>query len=181
MTTLIVGRFTQLSSADSAARDLRRAGFKKSGMCLVYINPHGQHATYPGGGDVDESPGTHKAGSGAMAGAAGGLGAGTLVGVATLPALGPAGPLLGAAVGAYTGALVGALKNMDGDDAPKPGDAQPREPGMLLAVAVGSGNERESAIGIMGQHAEAVEETDGTLRDGDWVDFNLFLPGKRIE
>src|SRR3569623_975270 len=100
MTTLIVGRFQQLSSADSAVRDLGRVGFRKPEMCLVYVNPHGPHAIPPEGGDMDESPGTHEAGSGAMPGAAGGLGAGTLVGVATLPALGRVGPLLGAAVGA---------------------------------------------------------------------------------
>ena len=127
MTTLIVGRFQQLSSADFAVRDLGRVGFRKPEMCLVYVNPHGQHAIHPVGGDADESPGTHEAGAGAMTGAAGGLGAGTLVGVATLPALGPVGPLLGAAVGAYAGALVGALKSMDENETQEPGSPPPAE------------------------------------------------------
>ncbi|WP_296816486.1 hypothetical protein [Thiobacillus sp.] len=74
MSTLIVGRFQQLTSADSAVRDLGRVGFRKPEMCLVYVNPHGQHAIHPVGGDVDESPGTHEAGSGAMTGPPAGWG-----------------------------------------------------------------------------------------------------------
>lgn len=180
MSTLIVGRFQQLSSADSAVRDLGRVGFRKPEMCLVYVNPHGQHAIHPVGGDLDESPGTHEAGSGAMTGAAGGLGAGTLVGVATLPALGPVGPLLGAAVGAYAGALVGALKNMDENVAQEPDSPPPREPGMLLAVAADAPARRDSAIEILSEYADEVEEIEGTLRDGDWVDFDPLQPGKTI-
>ena len=115
-------------------------------------------------------------------GAAGGVGAGTLIGVTALPALGPVGPLLGAAVGAYAGALVGALKNMDAPDDPGQPETEilPREPGILLAVAVETPAQRASAIGILGQFAEAVEEVDGTLRNGDWVDFDPLLPGKPI-
>jgi uncharacterized membrane protein len=182
MNTLIVGRFHQLSDADTTSHELWRAGFLKREMCLMYVNPHGQHAIHPAGGDEDESPGTHEAGSGAMLGAAGGVGAGTLIGVTTLPALGPVGPLLGAAVGAYAGALVGALKNMDAPDDPGQPETEilPREPGILLAVAVETPAQRASAIGILGQFAEAVEEVDGTLRNGDWVDFDPLLPGKPI-
>lgn len=180
MTTLIVGRFHQLSDADVASRELLRAGFPKQAMSLVYVNPHGQHAIHPVGGDTDESPGTHEASSGAMTGAAGGLGAGTLVGVATLPALGPVGPLLGAAVGAYTGALVGALRSMDENETHEPGAAPPREPGMLLAVAVGTPAQRENAIEILGEHTAEMEEIDGTLRDGDWLDFDPLRPGRTI-
>lgn len=180
MTTLIVGHFHQLSGADSAAHALWRAGFPRLDMCMMYVNPHGQHAIHPVGGDVNESPGTHEAGSGAVTGAAGGIGAGTLVGMAALPALGPAAPLLGAAVGAYTGALVGALKKMDGDEKHESGGVPPRDPGMLLAVSVETAAQRESAIDILGEYAEALEEIDGTVRNGDWIDFDPLRPGKPL-
>jgi hypothetical protein len=113
MKTLIVGRYDQQTEAENAWREFLRAGFPAREMSLFYVNPQGQHALYPVGGDEDESAGTHEAKSGALRGAVGGAGAGTLVGAATIPVLGPAGPLMGAAVGAYTGALVGALKNME--------------------------------------------------------------------
>lgn len=180
MNTLIVGRFRQFSDADTAARELERTGFLKPDMCLVYVNPHGQHAIHPVGGDTDESPGTHEAGSGAAAGAAGGLGAGTLVGTATIPVLGPAGPLVGAAVGAYVGTLVGALKNMDEDETHEPGSPPPHAPGILLAVVAETAIQRENAIEVLGEHADEMEETDGTLRDGDWVDFDPLRRGRAV-
>lgn len=187
MNMLIVGRFHQLSDAEITSRELWRAGFLPQDMGLVYVNPHGQHATHPVGGDEDESPGTHAASSGAVRGAVGGAGAGTLLGAATLPALGPAGPLLGAAVGAYAGALVGALKNMeepdgrqDPVDAPGQPETVPHQPGVLLAVAAATPAQRDSAIEIMGAAAQEVEEAEGTLRDGDWVDFDPLVAGKVI-
>ncbi|MDA8127390.1 MAG: hypothetical protein M0Z73_01645 [Betaproteobacteria bacterium] len=187
MNTLIVGRFHQLSDAEAASRELARAGFLSEEMGLVYVNPHGQHATHPVGGDKAESPGTHDATSGAVRGAAGGAGAGTLLGAAAIPALGPAGPLMGAAVGAYTGALVGALKHMeDGDGERTPVDADghadplPHEPGFLLAVALGDAARRDRAVDILRTVAEDVEEAEGILRDGDWIDFDPLAAGKPI-
>jgi len=186
MKPIIVGRYNQQREAEYASRELLRAGFPLSEMSLFYVNPEGQHAIYPVGGDEDESPGTHDAKSGAMRGAAGGVGAGALVGVATIPVLGPAGPLLGAAVGAYTGSLVGALSNMDETD-PKtdaarqgPGDVQPLKAGFVLAVAVDSSEKREDAIEILGERAQEVEETDGTMQNGDWIDFDPLAPCKVI-
>ena len=150
MSTLIAGRFSQQTQAENASSELLRSGFSPRDMSLFYVNPQGQHDTYPVGGDEDESPGTHKASAGAMQGAAGGVGVGTLIGAATIPVLGPAGPLLGAAVGAYTGSLVGALNNMKKSDAhsdavedTQPAEApQPRKAGVLLAVAVATPEHR---------------------------------------
>jgi hypothetical protein len=189
MKTIIVGRYGQQGEAERASRELLRAGFAVDEMSLFYVNPEGQHAIYPVGGDEDESPGTHDAKSGAMRGAAGGVGAGALVGVATIPVLGPAAPLLGAAVGAYTGSLVGALSNMEGAE-PKtdpvcegsatPGDVQTLKAGVVLAVAVETSEEREYAIEILGERAQEVEETEGSLQNGDWIDFDPLAPCKVI-
>ncbi len=189
METLIVGRYSQLAEAENASRDLLRAGFLARDMSLFYLNPQGQHALYPVGGDEDESAGTHEARSGAVRGAVGGVGAGTLVGVATMPVLGPAGPLLGAAVGAYTGSLVGALNNMEEPDAhgdpardsnESDADNQPRKAGVMLAVAVATPAERDYAIEILSERAHQVEEAEGLLQNGEWVDFDPLAPCKVI-
>ena len=188
MRTIIVGRYNQQGEAEYASRELLRAGFPLSEMSLFYVNPEGQHALYPLGGDEDESPGTHDAKSGAMRGAAGGVGAGALVGVATMPVLGPAGPLLGAAVGAYAGSLVGALNNMEETEqradpvreGDAPGDVHTHKSGYVLAVAVDTSGKREDAIEILGERAQEVEETEGTLENGDWADFDPLAPCKVI-
>jgi uncharacterized membrane protein len=155
-------------------------------MSLFYLNPQGQHAMYPVGGDEDESAGTHEARSGAVRGAVGGVGAGTLLGAATIPVIGPAGPLFGAAVGAYTGALVGALKHMEEDDEAAPqapaydADEQPRHAGVMLVVAVATPDQRAHAVEILGARADELEEAEGELQDGDWVDFDPRTPFKRL-
>ena len=194
MKTLIVGHYNLQDEAEIAARDMLRAGFAANETSLFYLNPQGQHALHPVGGDEDESPGTHEAQSGAVRGAAGGAGAGALVGAATIPVLGPAGPLLGAAVGAYTGSLVGALNNMEEPpgtraDAPRNKampDAMPdteyeaRKSGYLLAVAVHTPTERKYAIEILGERAQLLEEAEGNLQNGEWTDFDPLVPGTVI-
>jgi hypothetical protein len=177
--TLIVGHYSQQTEAKKASRELARAGFPRGEISMFYVSPQGQHATFPVGGDEDESTGTHDARSGAVRGAVGGVGAGTLLGAAAIPVIGPAGPLFGAAVGAYTGSLVGALKHLDDDDegsqgatpAPDP-DEQQRRSGVMVVVAVGTTERREDAIEILGAHAEALEEAEGELQNGDWTDFD---------
>ncbi len=181
MTALIVGRFLQLSDAEIASDELMRAGFSKHEISLVYVNPRGQRDLDPVGGDAGESPGAHDAHAGAMTGAAGGLGAGAVIGVATLPVLGPVGPVVGAAVGAYAGSLVGALNKMNKVETHESGAAPSRKAGILLAVAVGNPAQRETAIEMLRKQAVAIEETDGTLRDGDWVDFDHLKCGTPIK
>jgi hypothetical protein len=110
------------------------------------------------------------------------------VGVATMPVLGPAGALLGAADGAHASTLVGALNNMDEPDAhaavrdsnETAADVQPRRAGVMLAVAVATPAEREYAIQILGTRAQQVEEAEGTVQNGEWVDFDTLAPCKVI-
>lgn len=198
MTTVIAGRFVQQDQAENASVQLMRSGFSAQDMSLFFVNPQGQHDMHPVGGDEDESPGTHHASGGAVAGAAGGVGVGALVGAVTLPVLGPGGPLLGAAVGAYTGSLVGALKTMKkheeqqevtGETAPSEEDAgisandetHPRKAGVVLAVAVATPEQRANAIEILGATAQEVEEAEGVLQNGQWVDFDPREPIKPVE
>lgn len=198
MTTLIAGRFIQQEQAENASVQLMRSGFSAEDMSLFFVNPQGQHDIHPVGGDEDESPGTHHASGGAVAGAAGGVGVGALVGAATLPVLGPGGPLLGAAVGAYTGSLVGALntmkkneerQEMTGEAPPNEDEAgiansdetHPRKAGVVLAVAVETPEQRANAIEILGATAQEVEEAEGVLQNGQWIDFDPREPIKPVE
>ena len=196
MKTLIVGHYDLQEEAEIAARDVLRAGFSPSETSLFFLNPQGQHALHPVGGDEDASAGTQDAQSGAVRGAAGGAGAGVLVGAATIPVLGPAGPLLGAAVGAYTGSLVGALNNMEEPPEPRadtpPGNESPRDRGVsdaefearksgyMLAVAVNTPTERRYALEILGERAHLLEEAEGNLQNGEWIDFDPLAPCKVI-
>lgn len=198
MTTLIAGRFIQQDEAESASMRLMRSGFSARDMSMFFVNPQGQHDMHPVGGDEDESAGTHKASGGAVVGAAGGVGVGALVGAAALPVLGLGGPLLGAAVGAYTGSLVGALNTMKkneeqqevtGEPAQNEDDAglsasdetHPRKAGVVLAVAVATPEQRANAIEILGATAQELEEAEGVLQNGQWVDFDPTEPIKPIE
>jgi hypothetical protein len=190
MKPLIVGHYDLQEEAEIAAREILRAGFSGNEMSLFYLNPQGQHALHPVGGDEDESAGTHHAQSGAVRGAAGGAGAGVLVGAATIPVLGPAGPLLGAAVGAYTGSLVGALNKMEEAPETPPdtvhgntvsdADVEARKSGYMLAVAVQTQMERKYAIEILGERAQFLEEAEGHLENGAWTDFDPLAPPQII-
>ena len=49
MTTLIAGRFSQQTQAESASAELLRSGFLARDMSLFYVNPQGQHDLHLGG------------------------------------------------------------------------------------------------------------------------------------
>ena len=113
MDKLIVGLFHEHANAEATAAELLQKGYAREAMSVFYVNPQGQHALHPIGGDEDESPGTHEARGGAAVGALTGGGAGAVLGALSIPVLGPLGPIVGAAAGAYGGSLVGALKSME--------------------------------------------------------------------
>ena len=84
---------------------------------------------------------------------------------------------------------MGALNNMKKSDAhsdavedTQPAEApQPRKAGVLLAVIVATPEQRANAIQILGVSALDVEEADGVINDGEWMDFNPLLPVKTVE
>src|SRR5262249_9434283 len=57
MATIIAGRFEQKPEADRAIDVLRRRGFGSDQLNVFYLNPPGQHAKFPVGGDENVSPG----------------------------------------------------------------------------------------------------------------------------
>ena len=190
MDALLIGHFQEQALAESTAQELSRAGLSAEEMCLFYLNPHGHHHRHPLGGDEDESEGTHEASAGAVSGALKGGGAGALLGAAFMPVAGPVAPLVGAAIGASGGGVVGALNRMEHDavDLEDPGPApvgtpdplHPHKSGYVLAVAVPTPEQRDKVLTILRARTADLEETRGTLLDGDWIDFDPLAPRQAV-
>ena len=189
MTPIIAGRFEQNSQAEGAAAALHRGGFGPGDVTVLFINPPGQHAVYPIGGDRDASPGAKHAHGGALKGAAVGSAVGAGLGLAATPLLGPAAVLAGAGAGAYAGSLVGALGDLEDKPAnaetdqqlvepvtvaASPTDAAPsRSGGVLVAVRAVEFAKRVDAVNILrNEGAHDIERADGTWQGGHWIDFD---------
>ena len=194
MTPIIAGRFEQEAQADRAAEALRQQGFATEDVTVFYLNPPGQHATFPVGGDRDKSHGATHAHSGALKGAAIGGVVGLGVGVAATPLVGPAAAVAGAGAGAYVGSLAGALNDMgEGDSAAKeagepppetPTDGVPleRPAGFIVAARAPEYARRVIAANVLeSMGAKDVERADGTWRMGKWVDFDPLQSPKLVD
>jgi hypothetical protein len=194
MTPIIAGRFEQEAQAQEAAQELRHRGFAADDVTVFYLNPPGQHATFPVGGDRDKSHGATAAHSGALKGAAIGGAVGLGVGAATAPLVGPVGALVGAGAGAYVGSLAGALGDMGETDsaAKDAGDSPPRVPvdsvpmerpaGFVVAARAPEYARRVIAANVLQSvGAKDVERADGTWQMGQWVDFDPLQAPKLVD
>ncbi len=192
MTPIIAGRFEQQTEAEQAVSALRREGFAEDDITMFYVNPPGQHGTFPIGGDREVSPGATHAHSGAIKGAAVGAAVGLGVGFAVAPLVGPAAAVVGAGAGAYAGSLAGALGETE--EKPAPDEVEPRaesiamQPvaevvklvraaGMMVAVRAPEFARRVAAVNALrATGARDIERADGTWHDGQWVDFDPLKP-----
>jgi hypothetical protein len=188
MTPIIAGRFEQQTQAEQAVTTLRREGFAEDDIAMFYVNPPGQHGTFPLGGDREVSPGATHAHAGAIKGAAVGAAVGLGVGFAVAPLVGPAAPVVGAGAGAYAGSLAGALGETEENPArnevePQAESTAPRPvaeivkpvraAGMMVAVRAPEFARRVAAVnGLRAAGARDIERADGTWQDGQWVDFD---------
>ena len=164
--TIIAGRFDTFDQAEDARDRLEVAGFPRSSISVFFNNPPGRHDLTEVGGDEHADPQAHHAAGGAVAGAAAGAAG---LGLAAL-ATGPFGVAALAGAGAYVGALAGAVSATD-----HAGDEQPlrRPAGVMVAVQTGPAGREEDAIRVLQDvGADHVERAEGTLRDGDWTDFD---------
>ncbi len=184
MATIIAGRFQQQSEAEEVMEELLRAGFPREGISIFYCNPPGRHDAYPIGGDHDRSPGAKETGKGVATGVA----AGAAAGIAATPVLGPLGPVTGGLLGAHIGGLVGGLSKMkEKGDLGEHGDdvenaAPLRRDGVMVAIAVGDDEHEERAIHALRVSGAAdIERAQGTVENGDWVDFNPVEPPVLVE
>ena len=176
MTTIIAGGFDVYSKTQAAIGRLRSAGIAEENLCEFRVNPPGEHARTPIGGDHESSAGAHTAGEGATRGAAIGAALGVAAGIAAAPLAGPAGIAAGAGVGAYAGSFVGGMKNVSDEAQPNHEDVRPAE--ALVCVNVGAGDITEGeVIRILEEcGAQQVERAEGTWTNGEWADFNAVTP-----
>jgi hypothetical protein len=180
MSLIVAGTFDQKNRADQVVDTLLRSGMSEDSVCLFAINPAGQHAALPIGGDHHASSGAGDAGVGAATGAAIGSAVGLGIGLATAPITGPVGPLSGAAVGAYVGSLAGALNQLEDRDekdgekvAPAAQDKPVRASGVMVAVDASQSLSEALAISVLRRYqAKDIERVPGVWRNGVWEDFD---------
>ncbi len=179
MSTIIAGRFQQQTQVQHAIEELVRAGIGRDRVSAFYVNPPGQHDSYPIGGDHAISAGAHDSIKGVAKGAV----AGAAVGLAAAPFLGPVGAVTGGLLGAHVGGLVGSLSEMKeqgeiGKHAEDADNAMPvRHSGLLLAVAVDNQDDEDRVADVLRSLGAAeLESTQGTIENGDWVDFDPTAP-----
>ncbi|WP_426056976.1 hypothetical protein [Janthinobacterium sp. PSPC2-1] len=184
MSRIIAGHFQLQEQIDAARAALNQAGFSDSRISAFFVNQPGQHDLHALGGDRDMSPGAKETPEGVVEGVAVGAVVGAGIGAAATLATGPLGPVVGALVGAHVGSLYSFNKMKEAGESEKHGEnngenrRQPRHPGMLIAVALGGLDERERALEALHRlGAEHIEEAEGTIANGDWLDFDpLSIP-----
>jgi hypothetical protein len=182
MSLIVAGRFTTFADAEAAANRLFEAGFVQEDVTLFFVNPRGQHARFPIGGDRYVDPQAAQTTKGA--GKGGGIGAviGAVIGVALFSAF--SSPFLvlivAAGVGAYVGSLAGAMSHTRGGGKMPESQVkhEARDSGVLVAVHVSPENQQEAARVLREAGSLEVERAHGRWQHGRWSDFD---PTKDVE
>ncbi|WGS53014.1 hypothetical protein LFL96_33120 [Paraburkholderia sp. D15] len=176
MSLIVAARFTTFPAAEDAAQKLFNAGFVEEDVTLFFVNPRGQHARYPIGGDSATDANSKEAPKGAGMGVTLGAVAGAVVGVAIFAAF--SAPiivsLIAAGVGAYVGSLVGAMVRTRGGTSGHhtPFHAETRDSGVLVAVHVSPDNQLDAARVLREAGGVAIERATGRWQQGRWADFD---------
>lgn len=167
MATIIAGRFDSFGQAQTAKRGLIDRGFRGDDVQVMYVNPPGQHAATPIGGDVDADAGSKFAHRGALAGIALGAGVGLLVGLllAQVVNLGPAMIVICTGVGAFGGQVLGAFTRLEDSRKARvgatPATRAERAAGVLIATRVDE-HRAEDAVEVLKRSGAAdIEKTNG--------------------
>ncbi|HYS68490.1 MAG TPA: hypothetical protein VEN30_32370 [Paraburkholderia sp.] len=178
MSLIVAARFTTFPAAEEAAQKLFNGGFVEEDVTLFFVNPRGQHARYPIGGDTATDPGAKGAPKGAGIGVTIGAVVGAVVGVGIFAAF--SAPiivsLIAAGVGAYVGSLIGAMSRTS-EDGEKIGHLAPfhhetRDSGVLVAVHVSPDNQFDAARVLREAGGMAIERASGRWQQGRWADFD---------
>jgi hypothetical protein len=182
METILAGRFDTSEQAQHAVEHLIAKGFRHDDATTFFVNPPGQHAQFPVGGDQYSDANSTNADAGAIAGAAVGGAAGVAAALA-VPGLGAALALGVIGVCAYTGSLAGALARLGQRDAADTTDASPGRPaGMLVAVRVASQRAEDIALDVLHQEgALDIERKQGVWDAGEWKDFDPVAPPALVD
>ncbi|PCE22469.1 hypothetical protein BWP39_22590 [Paraburkholderia acidicola] len=177
MSLIVAARFTTFPVAEDAAQRLFDSGFVEEDVTLFFVNPRGQHARFPIGGDRDNDPASTEAPKGAGKGVTIGSVVGAVVGVGIFAAF--AVPLLvsliAAGVGAYVGSLIGAMSHTRGGGKPGHREVVRREArgsGVLLAVHASPDTQPVAARVLREAGGVEVERANGRWQQGRWADFD---------
>jgi hypothetical protein len=183
MSKIIAARFKDLAGAEAVLHALMAQGFQRTEFQSFYVNPEGQHALHPLGGDAHSDEGAKRADEGAVRGAILGGCAGLLAGIAAHLVLDNlVAVFAGVALGAYVGSLLGALSKLRSGKQQRATTEHPveREPGQMVAVQVDRPGTESRAIETLTRFgARDIERTEGEWRAGDWKDFDPRIPSKR--
>ena len=177
MSLIVAARLTTFPAAEEAAKKLFNAGFVEEDVTLFFVNPRGQHARYPIGGDTHTDASAKGAPKGAGMGVTIGAVAGAVVGVAIFAAF--SSPiivsLIAAGVGAYVGSLVGAMTRTRGGGK-NAGHSEfqedARDSGVLVAVHVSPDNQLDAARVLRDAGGVTIEKATGRWQQGRWADFD---------
>ena len=185
MSLIVAARFTTFPAAEDAAQRLFNSGFVEEDVTLFFVNPRGQHARYPLGGDTGTDPGASEAPKGAGKGVAIGAAVGAVVGVGIFAFFGA--PLLvsliAAGVGAYVGSLAGALSHthVGGRSGRRERfHHETRDSGVLVAVHVSPDSQYDAARILRDAGGSAIERATGRWQQGRWADFDPTQPPKPL-
>jgi hypothetical protein len=184
MSLIVAARFTTFPAAEEAAQRLFNSGFVEEDVTLFFVNPRGQHARHPLGGDTGTDAEARDAPKGAGKGVVLGAVLGAIVGVGIFAFF--KAPLLvsivAAGVGAYVGSLIGAMSHTH--DAGKFGRRTPmhetRDSGVLVAVHVSPDSQRDAARILHDAGGAAIERATGRWQQGRWADFDPTRPPRPL-
>lgn len=185
MTDIVAGRFEQQDDAQAAVERLLRQGFSREDVSSFFVNPPGQHARFPVGGDRNVSPGARGAGRAALAGAIIGSILGLVFGLAASHIYGFASAIAGAVAGAYLGMLAGALARLQDSKrnarSRVPVTESVRHGGIMVAAHAPTPGSRDEAVRTLrSAGALDVETAQGEWHQGRWADFDPTVPPARV-
>ncbi|MBN3767714.1 hypothetical protein [Burkholderia sp. Ac-20365] len=186
MSLIVAARFTTFPAAEAAAERLFRAGFVEEDVSLFFVNPRGQHARFPIGGDQNKDAASTDAPRGAGMGVTIGAVVGAVVGVGIFTAF--SAPVLvsaiAAGVGAYIGSLIGAMyKTRGGGKGARHSLAhhEERDSGVLLAVHVTPDSQHKAAHMLREAGGASIERASGRWQQGRWADFDPTTPPQPVD
>ena len=178
MSLIIAGRFQTFPAAESAAQKLFSRGFVEEDVTLFFVNPSGQHARHPMGGDVGTDAGARAAPKGAGKGVTIGAVVGAVVGAAIFAIF--KAPLLvsviAAGVGAYIGSLAGAMSHTKDKPSALHDTGPTRHAGVLVAVHVSQETQAMAATVLRESGGIEIEKASGRWKQGRWSDFDPLQP-----
>ncbi|MDB5936399.1 MAG: hypothetical protein JWQ01_3743 [Massilia sp.] len=175
MSTIIAGHFQLQEEIDRARSELVGAGFRDERISAFFVNQPGQHDMTLIGGDNIQSPGAKETPVGVLEGTAAGGAVGLAIGAATSMVTGPVGPIVGGLVGAHVGSLYSFHKMKETGESEEGGAnyVEPRKPGMLIAVALDDAGQENRVLEVLRDlGAHHIERAEGSVVDGDWIDFD---------